>query len=82
MEAGFVALAFGFCASVIQDEGQNVVALGYVSETTCVVRMEVGDSHGDTVTINDHDIGVEMIDGGAVVHIDDLLFVIPKTVGV
>jgi hypothetical protein len=76
---GFTALAFGFCAAVVLDDGQDVVALGYVASEHCVVRMYAGDSHGDTVNINDHDVGIEMIDGGAVVHIDDLEFVVPKT---
>jgi hypothetical protein len=76
---GFTALAFGFCAALTLDGGQDIVAVGYVASGQCVVRMYAGDSHGDTVTINDHDIGIEMIEGGTVVHIDDLQFTIPKT---
>ncbi len=79
---GFTLLAFGFCAALTIDGNQDVVALGYVSSDTCIIRMEVGDSHGETVTINGHEVGIEMIEGGAVVHVDELQFVIPKTEGI
>lgn len=82
MEAGFVALAFSFCAAMAMVGGQDVVAFGYVSGKTCIVHAYVGDSHGETVTINQHSIGIEMLDDGAVVHIDELRFVIAKTEGI
>jgi len=82
MEAGFVALAFSFCASMAMVGGQDVVAMGYVSGKECIVHMYIGDSHGETVTINQHSIGIEMLESGAVVHIDDLLFTIAKTEGI
>ncbi len=82
MEAGFVALAFSFCAAVATLGNQDVVAFGYVSGKQCVVHAYVGDSHGETVTINQHSIGIDMLESGAVVHIDDLLFVIAKTEGI
>jgi hypothetical protein len=82
MTSGFTALAFSFCAAIVQDGGADNVALGYVSNDKCEVMMIVGDSHGDTATINGHDIGVELLLDGAVVHIDDLQFVIQKTEGV
>lgn len=81
MPAGFIALAFSFCAAMTLNGGQDVIALGYVSHGKCIVQMEVGDSHGQTATINGHDVGVEMIEEGAIVHIDDLQFVILKTEG-
>lgn len=82
MDAGFVALAFSFCAAMAMIGNQDVVAFGYVSGRECVVHAYVGDSHGETVTINDHSIGIEMLDEGAVVHIDDLQFVTAKTEGI
>ena len=82
MPDGFLALAFGFCAALVLDGGQDVVALGYQSEGECVVHAYFGESYGDTVTINGHEIGVALIDGGAEVFIDDLRFVIPKTSGI
>lgn len=77
----FVALAFGFCASLTSHGAQDLVALGYVSKDECVIRMIVGDSHGQAVTVNDHEIGVTILQDGAEVRIDDLRFVIPKTEG-
>jgi hypothetical protein len=82
MDAGFVALAFSFCAAMATLGGQDVVAFGYVSGKECIVHAYVGDSHGETVTINDHSIGIEMLSEGAVVHIDDLRFTIAKTEGI
>lgn len=81
MIGGAVVLAFGFCAAMDLIGGQDVVALGYVSKGECIVHARFGDSHGDTVTINEHSIGIDMIEDGAVVHIDELRFVIPKTEG-
>jgi hypothetical protein len=81
MDSGFVALAFSFCAAMAVIGNQDVVAFGYVSGKACIIHAYVGDSHGETVTINDHSIGIEMIEDGAVVHIDNLLFVIAKTDG-
>jgi hypothetical protein len=82
MDAGFVALAFSFCAAMATLGGQDVVAFGYVSGKECVVHAYVGDSHGEMVTINGHSIGVEMLAEGAVVHVDDLQFTIAKTEGI
>ncbi len=82
LDGGFVALAFSFCAAMDIIGGQDVVALGYISRDKCIVHARFGDSHGDTVTINHHSIGIDMIKDGAVVHIDELLFVIQKTDGV
>lgn len=79
MDGGFVALAFSFCAGMGLEEGSEIVQLGYVKEDKCVVAMIVGDSDGQTAEINGHEIGVEMLKGGAVVHIDDLQFVVVKT---
>lgn len=76
---GFVALAFGFCAAIEEDGGQEVVAFGYVSAEECHVRIYLGDSHGETLTINQHEIGVKILGEGAEIGIDDLRFVIPKT---
>ena len=82
MDAGFVALAFSFCAAMSTIGGQDVVAFGYVSGKQCVVHAYVGDSHGETVTINQHSIGIDILESGAVIHIDDLLFTIAKTEGI
>ncbi len=82
MDAGFVALAFSFCAAMATIGNQDVVAFGYVSGKSCVVHAYVGDSRGETVTINQHSIGIEMLESGAVVHIDDLRFVLAKTEGI
>lgn len=82
MTDGFLSLAFGFCAALVLDGSQDVVAFGYQSQGDCVVHFHLLDSHGDTVTIGGHSIGVSMIDGGAEVLIDDLRFVVPKTAGI
>lgn len=79
MDGGFVAMAFSFCAAMGADEGQQIVELGSIQDDKCIVRMIIGDSHGQTAEINKHEIGVEMLKGGAVVHIDDLQFVIVIT---
>lgn len=81
MALEFVALAFGFCASLTSHGAQDLVALGYIAKDECVVRMIVGDSHGETVTVNDHEIGVTILHDGAEVQIDDLHFVVQKTEG-
>ncbi len=82
VDAGFVALAFSFCAAMAMVGGQDVVAFGYVSGKTCVTHAYFGDSHGETVTIGQHAIGIDMLDAGAVIHIDELRFVIAKTEGI
>lgn len=76
---GFVALIFGFCAAAIDDASSDVVAFGYQSDGQCVVRMYLGDSHDQTVTINEHSVSVKLLPGGAEVGIDDLRFVLVKT---
>ena len=82
MDAGFVALAFSFCASMAMVGGQDVVAFGYVSGKSCITHAYFGDSHGETVTIGQHSIGIEMLEEGAVIKIDELRFVIAKTEGI
>lgn len=80
MDGGAVMMLYGFCALMgIVEGGSDVVKLGYVSEDKCIVQMISGDSEGQTDSINGHEIGVEMLEDGAVVHLDDLLFVITKT---
>jgi hypothetical protein len=79
MPDGFISLAFGFCASLVIEGNQDLVAFGYQSQGECVAHLFLGDSHGETVTISGHSVGVTMLDGGAEVSIDELRFVIPKT---
>ena len=86
MDGGFIALAFGFCA-VMNNYGEDAhtVGLGYLAEGKCIIRMDVGDSKGETAVINEHNIGIEILDDeetAAIVHIDDLSFSIPNTEGV
>lgn len=81
MPHGFIALAYSFCAAMGIEGNQDVIKLGYISNGECIVQMMLGGSKGpeDTITIGDHEVAIEMIDGGAVVHIDDLQFVVQKT---
>lgn len=78
MDHGFVGLIWGFCAAISQpgEEAPNTIKLGYQSEGQCIVRMVVGDSHGETITINEHAISVEILEGGAQVNIDEQGFVV------
>lgn len=78
----FTAIAFGLCASLSTYGSDDVLQLGYLANGDCIIHVEMGDTHGESATILGHDIGVEMIEGGAVIHIDGLMFVVPKTEGV
>jgi hypothetical protein len=78
----FTAIAFGLCASLSPFGAQDILQLGYLANNDCIIHAEIGDTHGESAVILGHDIGVEMIEGGAVIHIDGLMFVIPKTEGV
>lgn len=83
MTNGFVALIFNFCAAIAgPGEDAGNVQLGYISKDECVVKMIVGDSHGDTVTVNMHTISVELLDGGAQVNIDGQGFALIETTGI
>lgn len=81
---GFIGLIFNFCVAVSPPYGEyaNTVELGYQSEGECVVRMIVGDSKGDTVTINEHTISIEILEGGAQVNIDNQGFALIYTEGI
>lgn len=80
MTHGFIALIFNFCAAMSPPgEDAGTIQLGYQSQGECVVRMIVGDSHGDTVTINGHAVGVELLVGGAQVTIDGQGFALIET---
>ena len=77
----FTAIAFGLCASLSAFGDQDTIQLGYLANNDCIIHVEIGDTHGESAVILGHDIGVEMIEGGAVIHIDGLTFVVPKTEG-
>ena len=79
---GFTALAFSFCAALTLDGGQDVVALGYVSQGECEVHMVVGDTQGEAAVIDGHEISVKMLEHGAEISVDDLRFVLIKTEGI
>jgi hypothetical protein len=53
------------------------MAVGYVSGNRCFAQVEAAE-HA-THVINGHDIGIEIIEDGAIVGIDTLRFVIVKT---
>ena len=79
---GFVGLIWNFCAAVSPPwDGPATVRLGYQSQGECIVRIIVGDSHGETVTINDHTISIEIIEGGAQINIDNQGFTLINTNG-
>lgn len=78
MDGGFVGMVFGFCASVTTVHGEDVANLGYIKDGECIVQLVEGDTEGQMATIKGHEIGIQMIEDGAVIHIDDLLFVVPK----
>lgn len=80
MTDGFTALVFGFCA-MVSSEGDSV-ELGYVSEDKCIVRVDIGNTHGQTATLNEHEVGIKMLEGGAEISIDDLRFVIQASKGI
>lgn len=68
----FVALAFGLCAALSQE--QTKVQIGYRVDKACVFQHEWDDkTYG---WLGDHRAFVEIIDGGAVIVIEDLEFVI------
>jgi hypothetical protein len=78
VDGGFIALAFGLCARMIIGMGQDLVEVGKVVNGMCDTKYAFGDSHGETAPVYGHYIGVELFDEGAVVHVDDLKFVVPK----
>jgi hypothetical protein len=76
MLADFITLAYSFCAAIVPAGGADLVAVGYVSSNRCFVQVETIES--TRKVIDGHDILVEIIEGGAVVGIDTLRFVVPK----
>jgi hypothetical protein len=76
MLADFITLAYSFCAAIVAAGGADLVAVGYVSSNRCFVQVETIES--TRKVIDGHDILVEIIEGGAIVGIDTLRFVVPK----
>jgi hypothetical protein len=77
MLANFVTLAYAFCAAIVPAGGADLVAVGYVSIDRCFVQLEAAES--TTKVIGGHDISIEIIKDGAVVGVDALRFVVPKS---
>jgi hypothetical protein len=75
---GFTLLTFALCARMVIGMGQDLVELGKVVDGACDTRYLFGDSDGDTVSIYDHDIGVMLLDDGAIVTIDGVDKFVPK----
>ena len=73
----FVVLAFGLCAALSQE--QTKVKIGYLSDHQCIFQHE-WDNH-TYGWLGDHRAFVEIIEGGAVIGIEDLEFVIPAFEG-
>jgi hypothetical protein len=77
MLADFVTLAYAFCAAIVPAGGEDLVAVGYVSSDRCFVQLEAAES--TVKVISGHDISIEVVEGGAVVGVDALRFVVPKS---
>jgi hypothetical protein len=77
MLTSFTNLAYAFCAAIVAHGASDLVAVGYVSGHHCFVQVEAAEN--TTHIINGHDIGIEIIQDGAIVGIDALRFVIVKT---
>lgn len=75
---GFMALAFGFCAAVANVHGQYLIDLGNIVAGECKTFAWVGDSRGESVRVQGHDISVSMFEDGAEVTLDGRRFVVPK----
>jgi hypothetical protein len=76
MLATFTTLAHAFCAAIISAGPADLVAVGYLSSDRCFVQVEA--VRNMTQVINGHDISVEIIEGGAVVGVDSLRFIVLK----
>jgi hypothetical protein len=76
MLTSFTNLAYAFCAAIVAHGASDLVAVGYVSGNRCFVQVEAAEN--TTHIINRHDIGIEVIEDGAIVGIDALRFVIVK----
>lgn len=75
-------LAFGFCASLAQFHGETVIDLGKVVAGECDTFAYVGDSHGESAEIRDHEFSVSIDESGAEITIDGRAFLIPKTLDI
>ena len=74
----FTTLAFALCARMAMDGGQDLVELGKIVVGECEVRYLIGESHGETAWLYDHEISVAVVDNGAFVAVDDQVKFIPK----
>lgn len=76
---GFTALAFGFCAGLTMFHGSELLDFGQVVAGQCETFALIGDSRGETARIRGHDIATDFFEGGVVVSVDGLKFVVPRT---
>jgi hypothetical protein len=76
MLVSFTTLADAFCAAIVPAGPADLVAIGYLSGGRIFVQVEA--VRNTTKVINGHDISIEMIEGGAVVGVDSLRFIVSK----
>ena len=78
MMEGFTALAFGFCAAIVNVHGQELIEIGDIISSECRTFAYVSEGSGE---LRNHDFTIEFFTEGAIVTVDGKRFVLPKTEG-
>lgn len=78
----FVTLSFGLCAVFLDHYGNTAAGIGVVRNQMCEPLAAWHSTGGKRQSLNGHAVGVDAMDDGFMIYVDDQRFIVRKQEGV